>query len=282
MGNEKTVLIQEKGKHRLKYIDEMKGFAILCVVIGHMPHSFIEHGIANGVTAKILLDVMNVIYTFHMPLFMMISGFLYSNAYASGRENNKRKFYNQIGNLLGVYLIANVGYALLNPITGGDFISEVSLMDVLLICINPVYGITWYLYVLAIYYIIFSFKAIKRADPRIMLLILFMCALISSFTRIQWFKISNVFYFAIYYYIGILHNARKGFVIGNHQVTVCMSVIALVLVVVFWDRSPFSSIEQAFRVEEVPVVKLLVGLGSSLLIWSFFESSKLALKNGGG
>ena len=130
------------------------------------------------------------------------------------------------------------------------------------------------MYVLAIYYVIFSSEKLNRADPRIVLFVLLVSSLLSSFTRINYFKISNVFYFALFFYIGILHNTKRGYVIGNRPVIIPMSVIALVLVIVCWDRAPFTGIDHAFRVEEVPVVKMLVGLGSSLLIWEIFESSK--------
>lgn len=113
-----AVMINKSKQKRLSYIDEMKGFAILCVVLGHIPHSFIEHGIADGVAAKFLLDIMNVIYVFHMPLFMMISGYLYNKAYFIQKQNKKR-IYSQVGNLLCVYVISNVGYALLKTIAGG-------------------------------------------------------------------------------------------------------------------------------------------------------------------
>ena len=53
-------------KERLLYIDALRGFAMYLVCIGH----FLNHsGYAQG-------NLTNFIYSFHMPLFMAISGFV--------------------------------------------------------------------------------------------------------------------------------------------------------------------------------------------------------------
>lgn len=64
-----------KAMQYLPYIDNLKGFAILLVVIGHViqyltdPYDF-EHHI-----------VFRYIYSFHMPLFFMISGMMVKESY---------------------------------------------------------------------------------------------------------------------------------------------------------------------------------------------------------
>lgn len=46
-------------------IDTLKGFLILCVILGHLIGSLKSQGGA----------IWNMIYTFHMPLFVLVSGF---------------------------------------------------------------------------------------------------------------------------------------------------------------------------------------------------------------
>lgn len=53
-------------KSRITYIDQLRGFAILLVVMGHA----LEH---NGYHQS---PLFNLIYSFHMPLFFCISGFV--------------------------------------------------------------------------------------------------------------------------------------------------------------------------------------------------------------
>lgn len=65
---------------RYETIDIAKGFAIILVVIGHFQSEYMPHG----------YDIMiDVIYMFHMPLFMFVSGFLYQ---ATRRAISYRKF----------------------------------------------------------------------------------------------------------------------------------------------------------------------------------------------
>lgn len=51
------------GKQRIEWLDALRGFAMVCVVLGH--------------AASVPKDIELWIYAFHMPLFFMISGFLF-------------------------------------------------------------------------------------------------------------------------------------------------------------------------------------------------------------
>lgn len=52
--------------NRIQWIDKLKGFLILLVIIGHF-------GYANYPSMSILHDL---IYSFHMPLFIFLSGYV--------------------------------------------------------------------------------------------------------------------------------------------------------------------------------------------------------------
>ncbi len=49
----------EEDKKRLDYMDIAKGFGIICVIVGHMGYRALDR----------------VIFSFHMPLFFLISGY---------------------------------------------------------------------------------------------------------------------------------------------------------------------------------------------------------------
>lgn len=51
---------------RINWIDSLRGFAILLVIVGHLIQFNFKSGIEN--------DIFNIIYSFHMPLFFFISG----------------------------------------------------------------------------------------------------------------------------------------------------------------------------------------------------------------
>ena len=55
--------------NRLESIDRMKGIAILLVIIGHI----IQFNNIDGGTNN---KIFNIIYSFHMPLFFILSGYV--------------------------------------------------------------------------------------------------------------------------------------------------------------------------------------------------------------
>lgn len=61
------------GKQRLFYVDALRGFAILLVIIGHLPHFCYYDGWQSAISHSFLLSIVSC---FHMPLFMMISGYV--------------------------------------------------------------------------------------------------------------------------------------------------------------------------------------------------------------
>lgn len=70
-------------KARLEWIDSLKGFAILLVVMGHViPWSIYEFESISKTNPDSVL-IWHIIYSFHMPLFMFVSGFLFGLSHYS-------------------------------------------------------------------------------------------------------------------------------------------------------------------------------------------------------
>lgn len=68
---------------RLDFIDALRGLAIVLVVLGH--------ALQYTLSAPDDAPVYRLIYSFHMPLFMFISGFVYSGAKRSAYEELRLK-----------------------------------------------------------------------------------------------------------------------------------------------------------------------------------------------
>lgn len=63
---------------RLHWLDVVKGIAIILVVMGHVTSNYInDNNIEIAGSFRIL---HSFIYSFHMPLFMFISGYLFSSS----------------------------------------------------------------------------------------------------------------------------------------------------------------------------------------------------------
>lgn len=73
-------------KQHLLYIDVLKGFAILLVVMGHVLAWQFEN--FSQVDDSKVLFLWHAIYSFHMPLFFFVSGFLFSRSNFDRKETS--------------------------------------------------------------------------------------------------------------------------------------------------------------------------------------------------
>ena len=61
-------------KKRNEFIDILKGYAIILVVLGHS----LQYGCGLLPNNQFFSNnIFKIIYTFHMPLFVLISGYLF-------------------------------------------------------------------------------------------------------------------------------------------------------------------------------------------------------------
>lgn len=148
---------------RLEFLDNAKGIAIILMVYGHVELGIRYTGvIPNYVAFKY---ITNLIYTFHMPLFFAISGYLLS------KLGNKRKFLSELkrntSKIAVPYLIwKNVFTAtkLLIPSQINFPAQPFSLLSIILPSAHY-----WYLFVLYFIKIMSSFLT-KRANLTVILI----------------------------------------------------------------------------------------------------------------
>jgi fucose 4-O-acetylase-like acetyltransferase len=86
-------------KKRLDYIDFVRGIGVLLMLVGHL-------GFGDG--------VYKIIYSFHMPLFFLLSGYLFS-------VPNRKKLLQRTTRLLIPYLSLGTIYLLAQSIIKGSF-----------------------------------------------------------------------------------------------------------------------------------------------------------------
>ncbi|MET7329246.1 acyltransferase family protein [Nonomuraea sp. NPDC005650] len=96
---------QPPKRKRDPYLDNVKFVLIALVVVGH---SLVPTLSADSARALYIF-----IYTFHMPLFVLISGYLSRNFWNSNAKTNKL-----VDTFLVPYVIVEVGYALLRVAVG--------------------------------------------------------------------------------------------------------------------------------------------------------------------
>lgn len=138
----------------------------------------------------------------------MISGFVYHKAYFDNMDCPKKKrIIAQITNLIYMYILFSVIYGLFKIVLSAHANEHITYIDILLIWIKPL-GEYWYLYVLIIFYIIFSFFGITRVNSAIVLAVSITMCFVSQIMP-EIFQLNNIFYYSFYFWTGIMISQKK-------------------------------------------------------------------------
>ena len=132
---EQTRAKQEKsGNTRLAKWDNLKGLLIFLVVTGHV---FEHYNTGHGNGAKV---IYMYIYSFHMPLFLFISGIF-------SRRNIRQRRWDRIFSMLALYILITLMLGLARVILFGA--TSVSFFAYA--------GVSWYAFLLFVYQMIMVF-----------------------------------------------------------------------------------------------------------------------------
>ena len=182
----KEILI--KMRRRLE-IDVAKGCGVGLVIIGHMT-SFVPH------------EIISWIYSFHMPLFFIITGFF---AKKSSKDELKSVILKDIKNLLVPYYLFSFIFILIGLITGEEIGSE-RIKDVLLG--NGGIEVLWFLFALCGIKILFNILQVVLSNDKALLItnisLVILGYMFSLFNCDLPFKIGSIFYAIGFYYLGYL------------------------------------------------------------------------------
>ena len=190
--------------------DTLKGFLMLSVVFGH----FFSHNTTHGLVSE---TIANFIYSYHMPLFVFVSGYFTKN----------KKVVRGILRLLETYVV----YQLIKGLLGSHSIME------MLVEPRPM---LWYL--LALIYWRLLYYGIESIDAKVSWRIIVVFILLSLGAGFlpsvgREFALSRSIFFAPFFFLGIL--AQKIQIIDvvkekvGFKTGVIVLVVALVLAAVF-------------------------------------------------
>ena len=190
---------------RKKYIDALKGFAIICVVVGHIANGYI----GNGTNAQVYHNMYNVIYSFHMPLFFTISGYCFGKAYVGVDGLRSKRIKRQIVNMALIYLLFSIIMGLSKMILGRYVNEPATITDILLIPVRPI-QLHWYIYVLIFYYIVLICLYRRTVNKIIVIIGLVSINLISHFVMPNMlFDLKYVLYFLMFFVYGFVMEQKK-------------------------------------------------------------------------
>lgn len=214
-----NINIKEEKKEYVYALDNIKGIMILLVVFGHFLLSSASKG--YGLT----YDLYRIIYAFHMPVFMFVSGLL--------THNTTSDWLKKIGT---IYIIFNSLY----------YIIGVTYCKENLFFLNPAYSI-WYILLLI------AFRMIVKYIPnkRILLSLSFLAYILLPLCNVGQFFVHIKFgAFFIYFTLGYVFQEKFNTEFFNSllkekKTRIVASFICFVSILAMWKMISFWSISPA-------------------------------------
>lgn len=190
-------------KNRIGWIDSCKGLAIILVVVGHILDSYFRSELFLE-QSSFMLYSHSFIYSFHMPLFFCLSGFVFYQAYLKNSECGFRKIWFKDVNNIYIYILWSFIQWAAKVLFTSDVNEKLTVKDLMLIPIKPM-SPYWYIYVMIFYYVIFYFYEKLTIGENYKLIIMIALSMIGScidfdiiFPLGALLKFISFFYFGIY------------------------------------------------------------------------------------
>lgn len=181
---------------RYREIDIMRGIAIILVLLGH---AIIIYPINIKDSFKWCNYLYNLIYSFHMPLFFMISGFCFKYIKGEYISYLKRKIYRLLVPYICFSFIDLISRFVFNNLVNRSKNIVESLLDILLYG-----GELWFLYVLFLIFLIFPIcnQVVKKKVcwGCIMLILI----IINYFNITSVLLLNQVSYYSVFFIIGYI------------------------------------------------------------------------------
>ena len=201
-------------KEECNYLDVARFFGIYLVLLGHFP--FHEDNVF----------IKNMIYTFHMPLFFYISGYLHKQTKLTFEYFKKIVF-----SLIIPYVIYNLVFLLPHLIKNNFNFNLEILKNIGLVNLPPNYP-TWFLATL--FWVKFTSLFWKSKTMYIVISVLFICALYAQnfFTYPIFFGIKATFAAFPFFSLGYLLKDRP-IKLMKPMYAVLLSIVILFFVILF-------------------------------------------------
>ena len=258
--------VKKEAMNRIRYIDALKGFAAICVVLGHVANGYLVEGAADG----LYYGLFNAVYVFHMPLFFAISGFLFGRIYFRDGQVNRDKIRAQVIHLACLYVFYSLLLGVSKIIFSRYVANQVSPMALLLIPVKPL-ELYWYLYVLMIYYFVFSREAVVRQKSAVIFAVTLALGAASWWIPRGWlFDADRLLYHPLFFYLGITLNKKPGLLEKKAAVFALLPCI-LSLYILFWNgKTPL---------HQTLIVNQALGVACTVFLFAAFSQCRLPGEN---
>lgn len=192
-------------------IDVARAIGIFLVVLGHaFPDASLQGGIQNNVWRA----VFNIIYSFHMPLFIFLSGFV-SGKFSTDTQDCWNRTLKKFKRLMVPYFCWGILYIPFRILLSQYASAEFSIARIWRIMIgeNPYSGL-WFLYALFMISIIYIWLIRSDRGLKCAFLISFLMLIVGKYVSISE-PIKWIFLYLFYYLLGVYCHKHYTFIHDN-------------------------------------------------------------------
>lgn len=267
--------MDKKVQTRVVWIDMYKAILTLLVIIGHFVLKWVPTS-EGGNIYSICNTIAAVIYSFHMPAFIMISGYSYKRYLYQKAQDTKVFIKNKAMELLIPYMIFSLIFGGMKVLGEAYTLSPSGGFDLLVFPIKPI-GYLWFIYTLFIMYSIASVLQKWRVNKVLLVLVTIVMHVCFYFVDIPWFDINRLLRYSIFFVLGIfIYNYESDFEKRlTNWVVVLSAIIFLVVEFVYisllGQRIEFST--QFYNSTEYPVLYFICALLGTLLLFVLCKKS---------
>ena len=221
-----------------------KALLIISVIVGHS----VQYGSGPTFIEKQLFFenyLFKFIYSFHMPLFFCISGYLFAKSSSLERDGYLKWIGNKSKRLLIPYFVISAISFVPKTILENGNLNGISSYDIFKSIFAPrfnIWGHFWFLPVIFILYFVFglwkSFLYNKSKHKNCVVVGTVLVAIVLHFikTDIEWFGFSDLCKFTVYFVIGILvRDVLKIKKLKNLKLVVGTLLITTISIVLFLE-----------------------------------------------
>lgn len=258
---------------RIEWIDNIKTFACILVVLGHLIQSLQKSGIDNHENITNFINWF--IYLFHMPLFFAVSGYLYElKKKKFSLKQYKKSIINKIINLGVPYISFYLFYVFINMAFANSVNSPKGINEIIGIINNPM-APYWFLYALfSIFLLMPLLEKILNNKKKMIFTFLLMLKFLNLFVNTGVYVIDSFLANSIYFYCGVvikdLINRKKNIIkkhnfIYNLVFVLIYSITALILYLYNLNNSVNIAIK---------IIEIALALVAIFILVNMFRSLK--------
>ena len=196
-----------------------------------------------------------------MALFMLISGYLFRTAYFdTDGQIKKARMRRQAENLIMLYVIYDIAYGLFKILCSRFTLLSTTWSDILLFPIHPI-NPYWYLYILILYYAIFSRGPILRHSMAVLYITAVLCIL-STFVSDGIFPLDKLLNFAFFFWLGVCCRHGTAAWFGRPVITAVLLPLSVGAYALRWTGH--------LPPQVFPVANMIIPLGIVQGLWYGF------------